>query len=130
MTDDRPPPSLEEIEARLRTARRTAGSDASEAGHGTDGGRDRAMGAGVRIGVELVAGVLVGVGSGLLIDNWLGTGPWGLIVMFFLGSAAGFLNVYRATTGEGYAVGYKDDESGKGPAGGPDDKGQDRGRSA
>lgn len=50
------------------------------------------------VGVELVAGVLAGVGCGLVIDWVLGTSPWGLISLFILGSAAGILNVYRALT--------------------------------
>ncbi|CAO3443320.1 ATP synthase protein I [Azospirillum largimobile] len=51
--------------------------------------------------------MIVGVGGGLLLDRWLGTAPWGLIVMFFLGAAAGVLNVYRAVTGFGIAAGYR-----------------------
>ncbi len=50
------------------------------------------------VGVELVAGVLVGAGMGLFIDWAFGTSPWGLISLFILGSAAGMLNVYRALT--------------------------------
>ncbi|HKS84427.1 MAG TPA: AtpZ/AtpI family protein, partial [Pseudolabrys sp.] len=45
---------------------------------------------------ELVAGVLVGAAVGWLLDRWLGTSPWGLIVFFLLGFAAGVLNVMRA----------------------------------
>jgi ATP synthase protein I len=52
----------------------------------------------VSVGVELVAGVLAGVGCGLVIDRVLGTSPWGLISLFILGSAAGILNVYRVLT--------------------------------
>jgi ATP synthase protein I len=50
------------------------------------------------VGVELVSGVFVGVGMGLLIDWGFGISPWGLISFFILGSAAGMLNVYRALT--------------------------------
>ncbi|MBS0272248.1 MAG: AtpZ/AtpI family protein [Proteobacteria bacterium] len=50
------------------------------------------------VGVELVAGVFVGTGMGLLIDWAFGTSPWGLISLFILGSAAGMLNIYRALT--------------------------------
>ena len=45
---------------------------------------------------ELVAGVLVGVAIGWLLDRWLGISPWGLIVFLLLGFAAGVLNVMRA----------------------------------
>ncbi|EKE09960.1 MAG: Bifunctional phosphoribosylaminoimidazolecarboxamide formyltransferase/IMP cyclohydrolase [uncultured bacterium] len=48
------------------------------------------------IGAELVAGVFVGVGIGLLMDWLFNISPWGLISFFILGSAAGMLNVYRS----------------------------------
>jgi ATP synthase protein I len=51
---------------------------------------------GFRLSSELVAGVLVGAGLGWLIDRWLGTTPWGLILFLLLGFAAGVLNVMRA----------------------------------
>ena len=50
------------------------------------------------VGIELVAGVFVGVGLGLLTDWLFGTSPWGLIGFFILGSVAGLRNVYRALT--------------------------------
>jgi ATP synthase protein I len=50
---------------------------------------------GFRLSSELVAGVLVGAGLGWAIDRWLGTSPWGLIVLLLLGFAAGVLNVMR-----------------------------------
>lgn len=56
------------------------------------------MGKFFNVGVELVSGVFVGVGCGLLIDWLFGTSPWGLISLFILGSAAGMLNVYRSLT--------------------------------
>jgi len=43
-----------------------------------------------------VAGVLVGAVLGWLIDRWLGTSPWGLMLLLLLGFAAGVLNVMRA----------------------------------
>lgn len=54
------------------------------------------FGAAFRMGTELLAALIVGVGFGLMLDHWLGTAPWMMIVFFFLGSAAGILNVYRA----------------------------------
>ena len=44
---------------------------------------------------ELIAALIVGVGIGLIVDNYLGTKPFGLIIFFILGSFAGFLNIYR-----------------------------------
>ena len=52
-------------------------------------------GFGFKISTELVATLVVGVGIGLLVDNYLGTKPFGLIIFFILGAFAGFLNVYR-----------------------------------
>ena len=69
----------------------------------------------IRIGTELVAALIVGVGIGYFLDNWLDTKPWFLVVFFFLGAAAGVLNVYRAASGLGMAVGYAEDKE---PTGG------------
>jgi len=105
---DRPPPSLEEIDARLRQARRDANLEAESTAQRMDGASGNGdLGLGLRIAVELVAGVAVGLGAGLLLDRWLGTAPWGLIGMLFLGSIAGFMNVYRVATGAGYAAGHR-----------------------
>ncbi len=70
------------------------------------------LGWGLRIGVEMVSALVVGVGIGLGLDWWLDTKPWFLVVFFLLGSAAAMLNVYRATMGYGLAVGYKKPEDG------------------
>ncbi|MDR3516007.1 MAG: AtpZ/AtpI family protein [Azospirillaceae bacterium] len=69
------------------------------------------IGIAVRLGVELLAALIVGVGAGLLVDRWLGSAPWGLIGMFVLGSAAGIVNVYRVVNGIGYAPGYRKDKT-------------------
>lgn len=106
------PPSLARLDAELREAQ--ARRDRRLAGRGgkrDDAGRtDRGQGIGLalRIGTELVAGVAVGVGIGLGLDWWLGTKPWFMIVFFFLGSAAGIINVYRTMNHMGHAVGYAD----------------------
>jgi len=49
----------------------------------------------MRVGVELVAGVIVGAGLGLLTDHWLGTSPLFLIVFFILGTLGAGMNIYR-----------------------------------
>ena len=48
-----------------------------------------------KISTELIAALIVGVGIGLIVDNYLGTKPFGLIIFFILGAFAGFLNIYR-----------------------------------
>ena len=55
---------------------------------------------GFRVGTELLSGVLVGAGLGYVLDVYLHTSPWFLIVFLFLGFSAGFLNVYRFVKSE------------------------------
>jgi ATP synthase protein I len=55
------------------------------------------MSRGFRLASEFVAAIFVGAGLGLLVDYFLPTRPWGLLVLMMLGFAAGVLNVIRAT---------------------------------
>ncbi|HEX2580970.1 MAG TPA: AtpZ/AtpI family protein [Dongiaceae bacterium] len=48
-----------------------------------------------RISIELVVGLLVGLGAGYYLDRWLGTKPLFLITLMILGLAAGILNIVR-----------------------------------
>ena len=52
-------------------------------------------GFGFKISTEIVAALIVGVVIGLIVDNYFGTRPFGLIIFFILGAFAGFLNIYR-----------------------------------
>ena len=54
------------------------------------------MGSAFKLGTELVSAVIVGTIIGFILDTWFGTKPWLIIVFFFLGSAAGILNVIKA----------------------------------
>ncbi len=56
------------------------------------------MAYGLRMASELVGAVLVGGLIGYALDRWLGTWPWFFLVFFFLGFAAGVVNVTRAFT--------------------------------
>ena len=53
------------------------------------------MGNAFKLGTELVAAVAVGTIFGFILDSWFGTKPWLIIIFFFLGAAAGMLNVIR-----------------------------------
>ena len=53
------------------------------------------MGSAFKLGTELVAAVAVGSIIGFILDNWFDTKPWLIIIFFFLGTAAGILNVIR-----------------------------------
>ena len=47
------------------------------------------------IGFSFVFAIVIGFGGGYLLDQWLGSKPWLTFLGFFLGLAAGILNVYR-----------------------------------
>ena len=53
------------------------------------------MGSAFKLGTELVAAVAVGTIIGFILDSWFDTKPWLIIIFFFLGTAAGILNVIK-----------------------------------
>jgi ATP synthase protein I len=95
---------LREFGERLNKAR---AASQGPLGKAPDGGPSTALAFGWRVGIELVGAIVVAELIGWAIDKWLGTRPWGMVVFFFLGIAAGMLNVYRAVTGMGGAVGFR-----------------------
>lgn len=113
----------DDFDRRLKAARAQY-----EATHGS--GRDRPSGergrwAGIgyamRVGSELIAALIVGVGIGWLIDEWLGTRPWFMALFLFVGGAAGVMNVYRLVEGKDAGIGWKRPNDGS-AAGPKDDK--------
>jgi ATP synthase protein I len=99
--------SLRNLEKGLDRARQNRGDGAPAARRGGFGqGGQNALGLAFRISLELVVAVVVGAGIGWALDRWLGTAPWGMIILFFLGVASGMFNVYRAITGMGMAIGF------------------------
>ena len=54
------------------------------------------IGSAFKLGTELVAAVAVGTIIGFILDTLFDTKPWLIIIFFFLGAAAGMLNVIRA----------------------------------
>ena len=99
--------SPEELEKKIRDARGKAdqSSRSGKKGGIGDGG---ALGMAMRAAIEMVSALVVGGGLGYFIDKGLGTKPWGMIIMFFLGSIAGFLNIYRAQVGQDFKIGFKE----------------------
>ena len=96
MSEDPPPDPLARLGAEIDEARRDR---LRQAARGRTAPPQGALGLGFRIAVELVASLCVGLALGWVFDRALGTRPWGLIVFFFLGAAAGMLNVFRAAKG-------------------------------
>ena len=105
MSEDKPPDPLARLGERLDKAR--AERVRRQPAVGDRSSLQQGLGLGFRIGIELVVAVVVATAVGWAIDHWLGTRPWGMIVLFFLGVAAGMVNVYRAVTGISSAVGYR-----------------------
>jgi F0F1-type ATP synthase assembly protein I len=63
---------------------------------GKQGGEQiRTAGALGSVGLSFVIAMVLGAWFGRVLDRWLGTAPLFFIVFFFLGLAAGILNVYR-----------------------------------
>jgi ATP synthase protein I len=88
---DTPPadPALAALEKRIDALRdEVTEKDAPDPGSAT-------LGLGMRVGVEIAAGVIVGVVVGIMLDQWLGTKPWLLILSVCLGCAASFRTITR-----------------------------------
>ncbi|MBI4968950.1 MAG: AtpZ/AtpI family protein [Rhodospirillales bacterium] len=107
MNDRSDPPNLADLDARLRALRQADSQASDGASPGGGGASMGGLGVAMRIGVELVSALGVGVGLGYLLDRWLGTKPWLMLVFFFLGAAAGVLNVWRAVNRQDVTVGFK-----------------------
>jgi len=87
---------LDRLDHRLSEIRKDRRSQTDQSGTGAASANASAMARGFRLSSELIAGVLVGAVIGWGIDRLLSTSPWGLIVFFLLGFAAGVINVVRA----------------------------------
>ena len=79
---------LRELKDRIETAKSSNISN-------TKKNKESGAGFGFKISTEIIAALVVGVGIGLIVDKYLGTKPFGLIIFFIFGALAGFLNVYR-----------------------------------
>lgn len=116
---------LQDLSARLKALRADVGPIAAER---VDEPPRSGVGFAFAVASHLVAGLAVGAGIGYLLDRWLDTAPWMMVVFFFLGSAAGMLNVYRMSAGMGMALGYRPapaNEPGAGARGNGKDNGKD-----
>ena len=60
------------------------------------GSNATSFGKALKISTELVSAVVVGSTIGFLLDNWFDTKPLLIISFFFMGVAAGILNVFRS----------------------------------
>ena len=79
MADDR---QTSDLDRRIASAKRDIGRPATAA-------ETSAESRGWAVGVEFVGAVLGGAFIGYLLDRWLHTAPWLMIVFLFLGFGAG-----------------------------------------
>ncbi len=89
MTEENPSPSQDSFDARLAAARRAQKQEPGA------GGRGGTVGMAFRLSADLVSAVVAGGVIGWGLDWLFGTGPWLLLLFFFLGIAAGIRNVIR-----------------------------------
>jgi ATP synthase protein I len=60
------------------------------------------------VGLSFVMALVMGFGGGYWLDGYLGTSPWLAFAGFFLGLAAGVLNVYRIMQASMGAGGHRE----------------------
>ena len=84
--------NLKEISARLKIAKKNIKNTQKN----KRSSNAASLGKALKISTELVAAVFVGSIIGFLLDDWFDTKPLLTICFFFIGVAAGILNVFRS----------------------------------
>ena len=83
---------IKEISTRLEIAKKKIKPSLNK----NKGTNAASLGNALKISTELVAAVVVGSTIGFILDNWFDTKPLLIICFFFMGVAAGILNVFRS----------------------------------
>ena len=84
--------SIKEISTRLEIAKKKIKKNQPK----NKSSNAASLGKALKISTELVAAVVVGTTLGFILDNWFDTKPWLIIIFFFIGVAAGIMNVIRS----------------------------------
>ena len=84
--------NLKEISTRLEIAKKKIKKDQKN----NKGSNAASLGKALKISTELVAAVIVGSTIGFILDNSFDTKPLLTICFFFIGVAAGILNVFKS----------------------------------
>ena len=84
--------NLKEISTRLEIAKKKIKKKQIT----KNGSNAASLGKALKISTELIAAVVVGTTLGFILDNWFDTRPWLTISFFFMGTAAGILNVIKS----------------------------------
>ena len=83
---------FDELSARLKIAKQKA----SKKSLNNNKNNTSSLGAALKLSTEMVACVFVGSIIGFILDNWFDSKPWLMIIFFFVGVAAGILNVIKS----------------------------------
>ena len=83
---------LKDLSTRLKIAKKNIENIKKN----NSGSNAASLGKALKISTELVAAVVVGSLIGFLLDGWFDTKPLLTICFFFMGVAAGIMNVFRS----------------------------------
>jgi len=86
---------LDELSKKIAKAKKGREASPENLNQGSDEVK-KDMSFGMRVGVELFAGILVGSGIGYGIDYFAHTLPLFLIIFMIVGACAGFWNIYKS----------------------------------
>lgn len=97
MTDDRDE-SLEERRAHLgaELASKRAEMKEDERGEVRAETSRKGYAQAMKLSSEFIAAIIVGAVLGYVFDRFVGTAPWGMVILLLLGFCAGVLNVLRS----------------------------------
>ena len=88
-------PSPKDLEERIAAARdRAARGTGPDPGTAPGADNAGALAFGLRVGGQFVAAVVGGGGLGWLIDRWLGTSPFGLLILMVVFFGLALVNVW------------------------------------
>ena len=80
----------------LKTRLKLAKSKFKKKNPSDEDDKKSSFGKAFQLSTELVSAVLVATIIGFILDNWFDTKPWLIILFFFIGVAAGIINVIRS----------------------------------
>ncbi len=86
---------LDELSKKIAAAKKNRDASPENLGQGTPQAKQD-MSFGMRVGVELFAGILVGSGIGYAIDYFAHSLPLFLIIFMIVGACAGFWSIYKS----------------------------------
>ena len=102
MAERKSPQSQSDLDERIHRLR-----EEQDSGRGKTKSTHSGLGFAMRVGIELVAALVIGVVLGLVLDRWLDTKPWFMLAFFVLGAMAGIFNVFRVVKMHDSAIGYR-----------------------